>query len=511
MTVQRIGDYQIYQSLSPDEWGARLQVEHAKTGERALLRVFSSQVQQNPSRMAAIHHAPELAHSFHHPHASLPRELIEIEGSLCLLSADAAGRPLCQWLQEKPSPWPAEQALPLLRTLAQVLDAAHTAGVFHGHLHPGNIFLDEDGRVTLSDWGLVWSPEPDSGLLQSLAEGEHALFLAPELLAGNQSPGPAGDRYALATLAYHLLSGSWPYPQEDASERLLAQLTQPPADPRSVAPHLDDIQAQTLLQGLARDPTDRYATAADMIAALEEAFIRPWQKVGIQLVAIPPGPFLSGQGETAQMRQLPAFSIMRFPVTVAQFAAFVADTGYATLAEREGWGLAYDGARWVKTPAANWRHPQGGESNIEGKENHPVVQIALEDARAFCKWAGLQLPDEWQWEKAARGDDGRLYPWGSDWRPGCCHHAGDGLRHTMPVDAFPCGASPYHVHDMVGNVWEWTSSPFEPKSPYLVLRGGGWPHARDIISTTFRYYALPDYRSDALGFRCVHTSSKEQL
>jgi formylglycine-generating enzyme required for sulfatase activity len=102
-----------------------------------------------------------------------------------------------------------------------------------------------------------------------------------------------------------------------------------------------------LLRGLYRDPSARYASAMEMTTVLEEAFVRPWQKAGIQLVTIPTGPFLSGQGDTAQIRQLPAFDIMRFPVTVAQFAAFVAETGYITLAEQEGWGIEPFSPMWA--------------------------------------------------------------------------------------------------------------------------------------------------------------------
>ena len=508
MVADQLGPFRILRSLPSDRWGARFRVEHAETGEKGLLRVFNIQVLRDPSRLAAIRHAPQLAGGFHHPHASLPRKLGEIEGGLYLLSEDAPGEPLAQCLARAPAPWPADQALALLRPLAAALDAAHAAGIFHGHPHTGNIFLAETGGGTLTDWGLVWSPEPDSGMLQSLAEGESALFLAPELLAGNQMPGPEGDRYALAVLAYHLLSGGWPYGGDDASERLLAQLTQDPADPRNAAPNLDKDQALVLLRGVERDPAARFASARAMVDALEEAFVRPWQKAGVQLLEISVGPFLAGEGDAAHTRHLPAFQIMQFPVTVAQFAAFVAETGYITLAEREGWGLAYDGARWMKTPGANWRHPRGPETTIDGKENHPVVQIALADARAFCQWAGLELPDEWQWEKAARGPDGRVYPWGNDWRPQCCHHAGDGVRDTLSVDAFPCDASPYGVRNMTGNVWEWTQSPYEPSSPYLVLKGGAWPHPGDVLTALFRYYALPAYRSDALGFRCVSPSQE---
>ena len=142
-------------------------------------------------------------------------------------------------------------------------------------------------------------------------------------------------------------------------------------------------------------------------------------------------------------------------------------------------------------------------SDLAGRELHPVVQVSWHDAQAFCEWAGLALPDEEQWEHAARGSDGRLYPWGDRWRPELCNHAQSGWRGTTPVDAFPGDASPYGVRCLAGNVWEWTASTYDPAGAYQVLRGGAWPHDGRALTATFRYYALPGYRSDALGFRCA--------
>jgi formylglycine-generating enzyme required for sulfatase activity len=500
--MQSIGNYQIIRELPEDRLGARFVVKHAQTGERGLLRLFSAQNARDPRLLAAIRHAPEMFRQFSHSHASLPRIFDTIDGRAYLISDEAPGDPLLQTLELHSPPWPEAQALDVLRPLADVMDAAHKTGLYHGHPHPGAIF-EQDQSVTLSDWGLVWSPEPDSGIFQTIAVEEQALTLAPELLAGNRSPGPEGDRYALASLAYYLLSGGWPYEGENASDRLLAQLTQPPLDPRHHRAGLTEEQAQILMRGVAREPDRRFPSAQAMIQTLESVFLPVWKKIGLTMSSVPAGAFLFGHG---QQQFLPDFNITTFPVTVGQFQTFVQETGYVTLAEREGWGLAYNGRIWEKKPGATWRRPYGGDVPSPPEE-HPVVQIAYEDAQAFCQWSGLSIPTEEQWEKAARGEDGRLYPWGNDWRPDCCHHA-RGPRHPVAVDDFSCGASPYGVYHMAGNVWEWTISPYEPGSAYQVLRGGAWPHDARYLTTTFRYYALPAYRSDALGFRCVMASKE---
>ncbi|HEX2993357.1 MAG TPA: SUMF1/EgtB/PvdO family nonheme iron enzyme, partial [Anaerolineales bacterium] len=111
---------------------------------------------------------------------------------------------------------------------------------------------------------------------------------------------------------------------------------------------------------------------------------------------------------------LDAFWIDRTEVTNAMFARFAAETGYQTDAERIGAGIdfrlsTYD---WAMTKGANWRHPHGPTSSIDGMENHPVVQMSGNDAEAYCTWADRRLPTEAEWEKAARGTDGRSYPWG---------------------------------------------------------------------------------------------------
>ena len=202
---------------------------------------------------------------------------------------------------------------------------------------------------------------------------------------------------------------------------------------------------------------------------------------------------------------LDAFWIDRTEVTNAMFARFVAKTGHKTEAEKRGesWAFNVTTKQWKLTKGTDWQHPRGPGSDIKGLEQHPVVHMSWDDAVAYCRWAGRRLPTEAEWEKAARGTDGRKYPWGSAGVAGNLlnfadrnldvNHADksvdDGYQFTAPVGTYLKGASPYGALDMAGNVWEWVAdwhdekyyanlparNPQGPDSGLLrVLRGGSW-------------------------------------
>ena len=230
---------------------------------------------------------------------------------------------------------------------------------------------------------------------------------------------------------------------------------------------------------------------------------------------------------------LDGFSIDTYEVTNAHFQQFVQATGHRTQAEREGSGYVNKGATFALVNGANWRAPQGPGSSLASLEQHPVVQVSQEDAKAYCSWAGKRLPTEAEWEKAARGTDGPLYPWGDQFdgtRANFCdtncqttltdRAANDGSRYTAPVGSYAGGKSPYGVYDMTGNVWEWGGRLAMMKTTIRAvlhgtagrrpeirpfLRGGGWGNVALSVRTSNRSRSAPAHRYDDIGFRCAKT------
>jgi formylglycine-generating enzyme required for sulfatase activity len=202
------------------------------------------------------------------------------------------------------------------------------------------------------------------------------------------------------------------------------------------------------------------------------------------------------------------FWIDRYPITNAEFTRFVRESGYVTLAERpldpalypgiaqhllEPASLVFSPPRltvditdwrqwWGLVPGASWLHPYGPDSSCRGLKDHPVVHIAFEDALAYARWAGKDLPTEAQWERAARGGlEDAEYAWGDFFTPGGHHMANtwqgkfphensalDGFERTSPVRSFPPNG--YGLYDMIGNVWEWTSDFYAPRHSAPAMR-----------------------------------------
>jgi formylglycine-generating enzyme required for sulfatase activity len=219
------------------------------------------------------------------------------------------------------------------------------------------------------------------------------------------------------------------------------------------------------------------------------------------MVEIPAGPFILGNEDSdpneapAQEMDLPAFMIDTFEVTNADFAGFAAASGYTTYRELEA-------------SPQNWR-----AAYVQGKDNHPVVFVTYEDAQAFCEWAGKRLPTEFEWEKAARGPEGYLYPWGDAYDPAMLNGKGSGLRGTTTVGSYPPNS--YRLFDVAGNVKEWVDSPYVayPGSDYQDshyspdfrgIRGGGWFDEAEFVLSTNRNGGDPKITAnDDIGFRCA--------
>lgn len=241
-------------------------------------------------------------------------------------------------------------------------------------------------------------------------------------------------------------------------------------------------------------------------------------KTGIELIRIPAGPFFYGSSDADTMARdnekpqrtidLPEYWIGHYPVTNAQFARFIQATNHKTTARYKGSGRTRIGSdHWAGVKGADWHHPGGPTTSIEYKAAYPVVQVSWYDAKAFCDWAGLMLPTEEQWEKAARGTDGRIWPWGDDpptvERCNFDRNVGD----TTPVGKYsPQGDSPYGCADMAGNVLEWAAS-WYAQNLRPALRGGSWDCNDQDTRIACRGDDNPDHRGDNIGFRVVELLS----
>jgi hypothetical protein len=234
--------------------------------------------------------------------------------------------------------------------------------------------------------------------------------------------------------------------------------------------------------------------------------LRDWQgNVNLRAyVEVPAGTYrYSGGSRTVEIRQ--PFWIGRYPVTNQQFAVFIAAGGYD---DRQWW--SNEGWAWLEEEeAAEPRHWHDRRWNAR---NQPVVGVSFWEAEAFCVWAGGRLPTELQWEAAARGPKGLVYPWGDAWQSNICNTREAGLGVTSPVGLFPrARQADRAIDDLAGNVWEWCASFSDPKiqdrEAARAIRGGSWSSARVNARSARRDGYRQDARSYIVGFRVVCRTS----
>ncbi len=219
------------------------------------------------------------------------------------------------------------------------------------------------------------------------------------------------------------------------------------------------------------------------------------------MALIPAGEFMMGSAEGDEDElplhkvSLDAFYIDKYEVTNAEYRNFI--------------------------KAAGHREPYEWENKNFNQDTQPVTGVSWDDAVACCRWRGKRLPTEAEWEKAAGGNKGWVFPWGNDWNRKFANSSSEGKKKTAPVGSYPEGVSPYGVHDMAGNVWEWCADKYGANYYHLspthnpidnsgddarVIRGGGWFDLPMQLRIANRYYSHPMVRYNGIGFRCARNN-----
>ncbi|MBI5187073.1 MAG: SUMF1/EgtB/PvdO family nonheme iron enzyme [Nitrospinae bacterium] len=239
---------------------------------------------------------------------------------------------------------------------------------------------------------------------------------------------------------------------------------------------------------------------------------------GHTMIFIEPGKFVMGSDsgaedeKPAQEIKVDGFWMDKFEVSNKKFTAFVLSAFHKTEAEQNGWGGVWKDGGWARVDGADWRHPNGPGSSIEGKDENPVVQVSWKDAESYCKWVNYRLPSEQEWEAAAQGT----------------FQAGSGVKiekeklvqydMARPVDfpGDPFYTNKYGLLNMFGNAWEWLSNPYYPshrssdvsqvtpgKLKVRAVRGGMWQGAPESFRPSRRNKGLENIRETILSFRCA--------
>jgi formylglycine-generating enzyme required for sulfatase activity len=397
---------------------------------------------------------------------------------------------------------------------------AHGAGVIHRDLKPENVLVTAKGSLKIMDFGLGFRPEKSgalllSGDLEGAAEGAEGTleYMAPEMRAGEPA-APGNDLYSFGVILFEMLAGERPQPGDR-----LADLN--PAVPAAL---------ERIFEKCYTRAQKRYASAGEVLTDLRRlreptAPAAPRETPKNLLFGPPPGMVLVPAGSftlgsdspgedrsPAHARFLEDFFVEATPVTNAAFLRFIREKGYEEpFFWAEGWDRVGQFLDSTGRPG-----PRSWARGMfpSGRDLHPVVGVSWFECCAYARWAGLRLPAEEEWEKAARGPSTNPYPWGADFDPKRCNTSESELRGTTPVSRYKKGASPFGVLDLSGNVLEWTASWFKPYpghpgkdlrfgETYRVLRGGAWCYKAKAAEVTVRHFLRPELRVDHAGFRCA--------
>jgi serine/threonine protein kinase len=457
--------------------------------------------------------------SYSHPNVVRVHDFVERDYLLAMVMELVEGPTLVEYLAKWRGRMPLEEIRHLFCAVLDAVEAGHRNGVIHRDLKPDNILVTGSGgslSPKVVDFGIARILEGTTYTMTGAFLGT-CCYMSPEQVQRPHAADHRADIYSLGVTLYQLCTGKLPF-EGNHFAVMMAHANEAPRPPSELRPELPAALERLILSALAKDPQQRPESCQLFREALELAL--PNLALGAsrgessdlptivrgasgEMQLVPAGLFLMGRGK--RRVHLDAFYIDRTPITNREFSTFLTVTGYRP-----------------SDPAASRFVPHLLSGKLSKREeSHPVVYVSWLDARAYALWVGKRLPSEAEWEKAARGVDGRKYPWGRAEPSKKRANYGNKDGSTVAVGSYPEGASPYGVLDLSGNVWEWCEDfddpafyedgpPNNPRNEYpgerLVMRGGSYMFDRHALRTTARTSFEPHYRFGGGGFRCARSA-----
>ncbi|MDF2549893.1 MAG: hypothetical protein K0S07_960 [Chlamydiales bacterium] len=558
-----IADYEIVDAIGRGPLATTYQAKNAQ-GQEVALKIFKIPKSLPLEWLQSLQIETSLLSRLSSPYIDQPLASGRVQDFYFIAKDLGLGQPgaplhlrdyLKQHQQERLSPFLAyhviEQILLALTDALSFVDASHQ-GLVHGNLKPENVLICHQDTpwqkapfaVKVSDfqpYGLISSEVISTGFKvwqETLQGSEYRIdYSIKEALQSIYSAyhyrdpldigvrkTPDSDVFSLGMLAYEMLSGKLPvgrYPALSDSleidpvwDLFINRALSPRSRFSSAFEALEFLREE--ISPLIEDPLADALESKDDSKESASPFSRERGSLTPKgMVYLPKSDFLVGSADCGDdaspqhLCQTEGFYIDRHLVTIAQFQQFVSETGYQTLAEKEGGAPLWVDGLWRFTPGLSWKNPQG-RALPGDMQRHPVTQVAYVDCLAYVAWAEKRLPTEEEWEYAARGGQKEsAYPTGDSLSASQANFSSDS---TSPVMAYQ--ANGFGLYDMAGNVWEWTSSLYEAypghqkNNPhfgngYQVVRGGCWLYDASACRASLRNACDPVHCYPTVGFRCV--------
>lgn len=544
--------YTIEERLGNGAMGTVYRALDSQNGQNVALKVISSELALHPGMVERFRREGESLRSLRHFNIVGFVDFFEHEGHYVIVMEYVSGGTLLDLL--KKGPLPVERARQIALELSDALIRAHRLNIIHRDIKPENVLLTGDGAPKLADFGVARLSE-GTRITRTGTQVGTPYYMAPEAWAGKSDA--QSDIWSLGVVLFEMLSGEVPF-DGDTPLVVMNRINTMPPDLKKLPENIPADLRKIISRMLTRDRKKRYQRMHEVVADLERiggpSTERPkkefkkipkwlgWAgmglafaaviwlgvkniqslnfpallgassandaktspKDGMTMVFVPAGRFIIGNNagdadeRPEHLVDLDAFWIDKTEITNAMYALCVAEADC-----RRPLSLI------SSKHAVYFDNPDFG--------NYPVIQVDWSMAKAYCEWAGRRLPTEAEWEKAARGTDGRLYPWGDQEPNETLLNFNGIVGDTVEVGSYPDAASTYGALDMAGNVWEWTNSLYKPY-PYnpadgrerlssqenRVIRGGAWSNfLSNVVNSATRIGSPPDFTHNSLGFRCA--------